>query len=162
MHVLLIAQLLALLTVANTAPLIVKKILGDRLAHPLDGGIVLSDGQPLFGRSKTIRGVIAAITASGAASPLVGLGVGIGVLMGSAAMAGDLISSFLKRRLRRQPSSKVTGLDQVPESLLPLVISRLVLPVSLMDILATAAIFFLGEIILAKVFFRLRLRDTPY
>ena len=32
------------------------------------------------------------------------------------AMVGDLLSSFVKRRLKFQPSSRATGLDQIPES----------------------------------------------
>ena len=39
------------------------KLLGVSFAHPLDGGARLFDGQPLFGRSKTIRGIV--LTAGG-------------------------------------------------------------------------------------------------
>jgi len=51
-----ILQLLVLLMLANGTPLIAKKILGERLAYSLDGGVEFVDGRPLFGRSKTIRG----------------------------------------------------------------------------------------------------------
>ena len=61
---LLIAQLLVLLALANGTPVIAKRILGAVLAHPLDGGITLADGQPIFGHSKTIRGVALSIVAT--------------------------------------------------------------------------------------------------
>jgi CDP-archaeol synthase len=55
-HLILILQLLMLLALANGTPLIAKKIFGTGFAHPLDKGVTLADGQPLFGHSKTIRG----------------------------------------------------------------------------------------------------------
>ena len=42
-------------------------------------------------------------------------GLGIGLLVAATAMAGDLLSSFLKRRLALAPSSQAIGLDQIPE-----------------------------------------------
>jgi CDP-2,3-bis-(O-geranylgeranyl)-sn-glycerol synthase len=60
------------------------------------------------------------------------------------------------------PSSRATGLDQIPESLLPLVASRLVVAVTLADIVAGAIIFLGGSMILSRVLFALRLRDRPY
>jgi hypothetical protein len=48
-HPFLIAQLLVLLALANGAPLIAKRLFGSALAFPLDNGITLEDGQPLFG-----------------------------------------------------------------------------------------------------------------
>ena len=38
MHAQLIVQLLILLALANGTPVIAKKLLGNRLARPLDGG----------------------------------------------------------------------------------------------------------------------------
>ena len=70
---LLIAKVLFLLAIANGAPLVGKKILGDKMAVPIDGGLILSDGQPLFGKSKTIRGVILALLATTMLAPLVNL-----------------------------------------------------------------------------------------
>lgn len=77
-------------------------------------------------------------------------------------MAGDLLSSFLKRRLDLPPSSKATGLDQVPESLLPLLACRAVIDVSAADIVVAAGLFFVGEVIFARLFYAFKLRDRPY
>src|SRR5262249_24399228 len=49
-------------------------------------------------------------------------------------MAGDLFSSFLKRRIGLGPSSKATGLDQVPESLFLLLACQPVLSLTAIDI----------------------------
>jgi CDP-2,3-bis-(O-geranylgeranyl)-sn-glycerol synthase len=162
LNLLLVAQLLALLVVANGAPVIAKKILGKTLAFPLDGGSIFIDGKPLFGASKTIRGVVLAIAATIIAGPLVGLDWKVGALVGVMAMAGDLLSSFVKRRMGLAPSSKATGLDQIPESLLPLIAASVLLPLSVLDIAAATALFFFAEIVLSRLLYRLNIRDQPY
>ena len=162
MRPLVVVQLLALLSVANTTPLIVKRLLGSRFAWPLDGGIVCRDGRPLLGASKTVRGVAFALLATALAGPLVGLDMIVGLTIGATAMAGDLLSSFAKRRLALPPSSKATGIDQIPESLLPAIACRSALALSIVEIAAVTAIFFVGEVLLARLFYRLHLRDRPY
>jgi hypothetical protein len=159
---LLILQLLGLLTLANGTPVIAKRLLGDRLSAPLDGGRRLLDGEPVFGRSKTIRGIVLAILATAAGAPLLGLDWPLGLLVGATAMAGDLLSSFVKRRCRLRPSSRAVGLDQVPESLLPLLACRGALALSVEEIAAAVALFFLGEIAISRLLYRLRIRDRPY
>ena len=96
-----IAQAVMLLAVANGAPVIAAKILRHHLSFPLDGGAKFVDGRPLFGKSKTIRGIVLAILLSTLAAPALGLGWQIGAVIGSTAMAGDLFSSYVKRRLNR-------------------------------------------------------------
>jgi len=162
MQPLVILQLLILLTLANGAPVVAKKLFGARFARPLDGGLLFFDGRPWFGASKTLRGLALAILATVAGAPLIGLDWRIGLLVGVLAMAGDLASSFLKRRLGRPPSSRASGLDQIPESLLPLLACRDLLALSAADIAATVALFFFGEILLSRLLYRLHLRDQPY
>lgn len=162
MHLLRILQLLTLLALANGMPVITNKLLGKRLSYPLDGGATFVDGQPLFGASKTIRGIVLSVLVTAACSPLLGLEWTIGVAVGGVAMAGDLFSSFLKRRMRLPHGSKATGLDQVPESLFPLLACRSALSLTAIDITAVVAIFFVGEILLSLLFYKLRLRERPY
>jgi CDP-diglyceride synthetase len=157
-----ILQLLILLMLANGTPVVAKKILGERFAYPLDGGVEFVDGQPLFGRSKTIRGVVLAVLVTMVGAPLIGLGWAIGFLVGSLAMAGDLASSFLKRRMAFPPSSRASGLDQLPEALLPLLACRNLLSLTMADIGAGVALFFIGELLLSRVLYAFRLRDRPY
>jgi len=157
-----ILQLLALLVLANGAPVAAKKVLGERFAYPLDGGAAFVDGRPLFGQSKTIRGVVFAVLAATIGAPLVGLEWQIGFLVGSLAMAGDLTSSFLKRRMALPPSSRATGLDQVPEALFPLLGCRNLLSLTNEGIAAGVALFFIGEVLVSRALYALRLRDRPY
>ena len=59
-------------------------------------------------------------------------------------------------------SSRATGLDQIPEPLFPLLACRSALQLTAIDIVVGCAIFFVGEVLLSKLFFWLRLRDHPY
>jgi hypothetical protein len=162
MRIFLALQLLSLLAIANTAPLVAKRLWGNRFAYPIDGGVNFIDGRPLLGRSKTVRGALSALGATMVGSWLLGLGPVLGALVGITAMAGDLLSSFVKRRLALPPSSQATGLDQIPESLLPLLACSVYLELSVVEIGAVAAVFFVGEVLLSVLFFRLGLRDRPY
>jgi len=147
---------------ANTAPLIAAKLLGTRLAWPLDGGVRLRDGRPLLGKSKSLRGVLVGIVFPGALAPAFGQPVEAGLAIGAAAMAGDLLSSFIKRRLGLSPSSQALGLDQIPESLLPAWIARGWIALSTIEIATIVATFFVAELMLSKLLYRLNLRDRPY
>lgn len=154
--------LLLLLGVANGSPVIATWLLDPRWRTPLDGGMRLFDGRPLLGPSKTVRGVIAAIVAAALAAPMLGIPLGLGVVIGAAAMTGDALSSFTKRRLGITSSGRATGLDQIPESLLPLLAVQGPLHLSCFQILGITAAFFALEMPLARLFYRLGIRDTPY
>ncbi len=162
MHYVALAQLLILISLANGSPVIAKRIFGDNYAVPIDGNARFVDGRPLFGPSKTIRGVVISLLVTALGATLFGLQFRLGLLVASAAMAGDLLSSFLKRRLSLAPSSKATGLDQIPESLFPLLACRSALSLTALDIAVGCAIFLAGEMLLSRLFFWLRLRDRPY
>src|SRR5579863_2716202 len=94
-----LARILVLLGIANGTPIFAKKLLGDRFRMPLDGGLSLPDGKPLFGASKTIRGVVVSLSCTALVSPLLGFDSISGASFAAASLAGDLISSFVKRRL---------------------------------------------------------------
>lgn len=155
-------RLLLLLGVANSAPIAAKSLLGPHLNAPLDAGLHFFDGRPLLGPSKTLRGLIAAVLSTAVAAALLGLPAGIGALIGAVAMLGDALSSFVKRRLGIAPSGRATGIDQIPEALLPLLVVRSALELSLLQVAAITLTFFLLEIPLAWLSFRLGLRDRPY
>lgn len=162
MNYVAIAQVLFLLILANGAPVVATRLLGKKYAAPLDGNMTFIDGRPLFGLSKTIRGVCVSLLTTTLCAPLVGLSFGAGLLIGATAMLGDLSSSFIKRRLGLPPSSRATGLDQIPESAIPFLACRSTLGLSLFDMVSGCAIFFVGELLLSELFFRLHLRDRPY
>ena len=162
MHYVELAQLLILISLANGSPVIAKRILGKNYASPIDGDARFADGRPLFGHSKTIRGVVASLLVTALGAPLLGLQFKIGLLVAAAAMVGDLLSSFVKRRFGLAPSSRATGLDQLPEAPFPLLACLSAFPLTAIDIAAGCVIFFVGEVLLSHLFFRLRLRDRPY
>jgi CDP-2,3-bis-(O-geranylgeranyl)-sn-glycerol synthase len=157
-----IVQALSLLTVANGAPVVAKKIFGSRLAFPLDAGTVATDGKPLLGSSKTIRGLVVSVVVTAAVAPLLGVSFFQGGLLAVLAMIGDLFSSFVKRRLGLSPSAQAIGLDQIPESLLPLLACRSMLSLSWAEVAIGTAIFLVGELVVSRLLYALRVRDQPY
>jgi len=157
-----VLQLLLLLIIANGAPILARWAFRTRGGKPVDGGVNLRDGQPLFGTSKTWRGLIAAIIVTPAAALIIGLDLVTGLLIALMAMAGDLLSSFIKRRLRLKPSSQALGLDQISESLLPALVVAPRLQLSAGEILIIVLLFFLLELGLSQLLFRIGIRRRPY
>ncbi|MBV8122004.1 MAG: CDP-archaeol synthase [Alphaproteobacteria bacterium] len=157
-----LVPLLFLLLLANGAPLMVRTVLGRRCSYPIDGDRQFLDGRPVFGPAKTLRGVACALLATTAGSLLIGLGWWIGLLVGGLAMVGDLFSSFVKRRLAKSPSSPAVGIDQIPESLLPLLACMRPLSLTIADVAIGVAVFFAGELVLSRVLYAFDLRERPY
>src|SRR5208283_2772827 len=115
----LFVRLLILLWLVNFVPPFLAQIFESKWNWPVDGDYLFPDGRPLFGRHKTIRGVLAGIIAGGTIGPALGFPLWLGLGAGFLSMLGDLFSSFLKRRLSFTTGDAVPGLDQVPEGLLP-------------------------------------------
>ena len=162
MHPVLIAKLLVLLSIANGMPVLIKRAFRERFSHPLDLGARFMDGRRVFGPSKTIRGALASLMFTTAAAPLLGLEPIIGALTGSMAVIGDLLSSFLKRRLDFAPSSQAIDLDQIPEALCPMLVCALLLPLSALDVILVVAAFSVAVIVFSPVLHRVGLRDRPF
>ncbi|WP_455235098.1 CDP-archaeol synthase [Thiogranum longum] len=158
----LILKLVFLLAIANGTPVLVKRLLHERLAFPLDGGLRFVDGKPLFGASKTVRGLVSAVLVTSAAAPLLGLEWRAGALIGACAMLGDLFSSFIKRRMNLPPSSMALGLDQIPESLFPMLACQPMLGLEMLEIVIVVAVFSVAGPVLSYALFKLRIREHPY
>ena len=133
-------KLVALLVIANGAPMVLSVVLGNR-GRPVDGGWVLADGQPVLGASKTWRGLAIAVVTTALVAWLLGLGLVFGACFGLVAMAGDLLSSFIKRRLGLVASDRARWLDQVPEALLPSLLAQWWLGVGWGVVIAVTLIF---------------------
>jgi CDP-2,3-bis-(O-geranylgeranyl)-sn-glycerol synthase len=155
-------QLLALLVLANGAPIIARHLFGNCCTWPIDGGYRLASGSPLLGPSKTLRGLLAAVALSAAAAPLVEIPWYWGAAIGGLAMLGDLIGSFIKRRLGFPPSSQAIGLDQIPESLVPLLIIAPNFSLKPWSIFIIVLAFSLLVPLLSRLFFLLGIRRRPY
>lgn len=158
----LIVKLLILLVLANGAPVLAQKILGHRWDWPIDGNLKLPDNAPLFGSSKTLRGFVLAMLITAMAAPLMGFSWSLGAVIGLMAMLGDLFSSFIKRRMGFPPSSRAPGLDQIPETLLPMLVVKSSLGMSWLDVFIVVAVFVLLEISLSKWLYKINIRERPY
>ena len=115
-----VCRVILFLYLVNILPPIASIIFGDRYGFAVDGAKLWFDGRPIFGNHKTIRGIAASVIGGTLAHILLGVSwwvAGIAVLL---AMAGDLASSFIKRRSAIASGKEVVILDQVFESLLPL------------------------------------------
>lgn len=162
MDLLLAVKLLLLLTVANGAPILAHVVLATRWEHPIDAGRRFFDGRPLLGPSKTWRGLVTALLATPCAALLMDIPMSTGLLIAGASMAGDMLSSFCKRRLRIEPSGMALGLDQIPESLLPLLAVQQNFALEWMDIALLTLAFMIMEMMLSRIFYFLRIRKHPY
>jgi hypothetical protein len=105
---------------------------------------------------------VASIIASAFCAPVLALTWTTGLVVGSTAMSGDLLSSFIKRRMGYACSSRASGLDQIPESLLPALVCTSVLGLTVVDVIIVVALFTMGEIVLSRMLFKLHIRDQPY
>jgi len=158
----LIVKFLLLLAIANGAPVLAKRLMGGFLATPLDGGRTFLDGRPLLGASKTVRGILLSLIATALLAPLLGFAWTAGLLVGATAMAGDLLSSFVKRRMGLAPSARAFALDQIPESLLPALACMHLLALTPADVVAIAAVFWGVSVVLSRLLYKIKLRDRPY
>jgi CDP-2,3-bis-(O-geranylgeranyl)-sn-glycerol synthase len=151
---------------ANAAPVLFG---GGR---PIDGGKQFLDGKPLFGPHKTIRGFTSGMVigtligwAQEFLAPNVGLPQGntfLGFVLSLGALIGDLIGSFIKRRLGIKPGSHLPVSDQIDFVLMALFFGFFVKPSSpvetLIIILLTGPIHLLVNVIA----YLLRLKNTPW
>jgi len=151
---------------ANAAPVIFG---GGR---PIDGGRNFLDGKPIFGSNKTWRGFISGMLigvfvgwVEEALAPNAGLPRGslsLGFMLSLGALIGDLIGSFIKRRLSLKPGEPLPISDQIDFALVALLFSLAVQPPPLLDalviILLTAPIHLLANLIA----YLLRLKKTPW
>lgn len=106
--------------------------------------------------------MLLALLATALAAPALGLAWEVGLLAGATAMAGDLLSSFVKRRLGLAPQDMAPGLDQAPEALFPLLACRGALGLSAIDALLGAGLFWVGELALSRALYSLKIRERPY
>ncbi len=151
-----------LLLVANGAPILADCLLRNKLSIALDAGLLFVDGQPIFGTSKTVRGIAASIVATTGAALVIGQSPATGLLVGAVAMIGDLASSFLKRRLRLAATSRSSVLDYSPEALLPALVLAAISDLATTDAFVITAIFVLLATIFSPLLHTFGIRKQPY
>jgi len=140
--------------------------------RPIDGGKKFLDGKPIFGPHKTIRGFASGLiigTFVGWVQEAYGLSVGLpqgnmilGFALSLGALMGDLLGSFIKRRMNLEPGKHLPLSDQLDFVLTALLFSLPIKPPSIMDaliiVVLTVPIHFLVNIMA----YILRLKKTPW
>jgi CDP-2,3-bis-(O-geranylgeranyl)-sn-glycerol synthase len=155
-------SVLFLLIVANGSPVVSRALFGKVLAGALDRGWVLADGHRLLGSSKTLRGLITALLTTTVFAPLVGFSWYLGLTLAAFSMIGDAFSSFVKRRLGLASGARAPGLDQIPESLFPLLVCKAMLALSWTEILILTIAFTVSDLAISRVLYHLGIRHHPY
>ena len=123
----------------------------------MDCGSRFLDGRPLLGPSKTWRGFLFSIPITIACAWVEGLDMTTGLVFSLGALLGDSLTSFIKRRLGLASGGHAPGLDQVFESLLPLLMEQQRLDLTLSGILSLVLAF----IILDLIFWRYYAHPQP-
>ncbi|MGC9137001.1 CDP-2,3-bis-(O-geranylgeranyl)-sn-glycerol synthase [Caldivirga sp.] len=158
---LLIAQALLIIWppyVANATPVLAKKVFKGRL-HPIDFNKSLKDGKRVLGDGKTYEGFMMGVTLGTLGGYLVVYVIGSlttpllkyptmldSFVMSVAALLGDMLGAFIKRRLglrRGEPAPLLDQLDFLLASLLALYLidpSILPAPVAVTAIIITPPI----------------------
>ena len=147
----IVSELILLLMIANGAPVLARHLFGQRFAFPLDGNIHWPDNRRLLGPAKTLRGVVSAALACALLASPFGLTPAQGAGFGILAMCGDVLSSFLKRRLGIAPSHSAPLIDQLPEALLPLWIMNPVLGATAAESFGALVIFLIIDLVVSRL-----------
>jgi predicted MPP superfamily phosphohydrolase len=153
-------KILVLLWLINFAPPLLAHFLGERWGAPLDGGRLFIDNKPIFGPHKTKRGLAAAIVTGWAIALFLGINWWIGLLAVVLSMAGDLLTSFAKRRAGWRSGKMIPGLDQVLEGFLPFLVLQPHFGLSGWETLVLAVCFCVGAYA-GSLFFKGILLNKP-
>jgi CDP-2,3-bis-(O-geranylgeranyl)-sn-glycerol synthase len=155
-------KLLLLSLVANGAPVLSARLLGEHWSLPLDGGRHFFDERPILGNHKTVRGFVFSLLACSMVATTIGYPWLLGLMFGAASMTGDALSSFTKRRLNVPPGDRFVGLDQIPEILLPLLLLSGEFGLDWLSIIVLTGLFIGGSLPLSQLAFRLGIKERPY
>lgn len=136
-----VATIVLYLLWVNGLPPLISMVCGDRWSRPLDGGRVWRDQQPIFGPHKTIRGILTSLLGGIMAAPLIGVAWWVAAIAALLAMSGDLLSSFIKRRRTLKSGTEIVILDQLFESLFPILFLDQVLKLTWVQIAAILVLF---------------------
>ncbi len=154
-------KLFAFLVVVNGAP-IIARILIPTWQAPIDGGHSSKDRRRWLGHSKTWRGLVSGLIAGIAAGWLMDLPPVHGLLLASASLLGDLLTSFIKRRLDFKTSSQAPILDQFFEVSLPLALAQHFYQLSTLGAVGIFTAFVLFNWGISPLLFKLGMRKRPY
>lgn len=155
-------KLFVMLVLANGAPVVAAKVFRRRWSAPVDAGLHGFDGRPLLGKSKTWRGITSGALCCALFALATGHGFVFGLLFGLLALAGDLLSSFIKRRLGLKSSARMPWLDQVPEAAFPVLLAMAWGLVDVWVALFVVVFFTLANMWISPLLYRLGIRRQPH
>ncbi len=155
-------ELFVMLVLANGAPVVAAKVLRRRWSAPVDAGLQWFDGRPLLGKSKTWRGIASGALCCALFASATGHGFLFGLLFGVLALAGDLLSSFIKRRLNLKSSARMPWLDQVPEAAFPVLMAMGWGLIGAWAALFIVVFFALSNMWISPLLYRLGIRRQPH
>ena len=157
---------------ANMAPVIVKDVF-KKLAIPVDFG------KNIFGNNKTYRGLIFGILFGIIVAYLQFLLYNfaffgklsfisysnwllVGFLFGFGALSGDMVESFVKRRLGIGPGERFIPWDQLDFVIGALILVGIVVNITWMKIFFIAVISIIGHILVNHIAYYLRIRNEKW
>jgi len=155
-------ELFVMLVLANGAPVVAAKVFRRRWSAPVDAGLQWFDGRPLLGKSKTWRGIASGALCCALFASATGHGFLFGLLFGVLALAGDLLSSFIKRRLNLKSSARMPWLDQVPEAAFPVLMAVGWGLIGAWAALFIVVFFALSNMWISPLLYRLGIRRQPH
>lgn len=157
----LFIKILLLLWLVNFAPPLLAHFLGARWSAPVDRNRTWRDGKPILGPHKTYRGLVGGVLAGALAGWLLGLTGWLGALGALLSMGGDLLTSFVKRRLALPSGDVSPGLDQVFEGAFPILLLGYTQGIGLGAQAALLLVFCVGAFA-GSWFFKKILRAEPF
>ena len=162
---------------ANMAPVIVKNVFNG-LKIPIDFNKKIKN-KPIFGKNKTFRGLIFGIIFAIIVAYLqfllyrndifVDISIAdysnwllIGFLMGFGAIFGDLIESFIKRRMNYDPGKSFVPFDQLDFVIGALIFIYPLVALSLSKIIIILLLSFVLHIIVNHIAYYIKLRREQW
>lgn len=139
-------KIVILIISANFGPLIAKDLFKKRFTTPLDFGAKFYDGNPVLGNHKTWRGVFAAVLLASFVAVILNMSFMYGLAIAIGVMAGDILTSFIKRRFGCKAGAEIPLLDQIPEALGGLLVLNLLVPVELLTFVLAPIIFIVAYV----------------
>ncbi len=141
--------------IANATPV----VLGGGAA--LDGGRRWLDGKPLLGNHKTARGAVSGL-AAGSIVGIIQMRPLIGILLSVGAIGGDIIVSFIKRRIDLEPGAMFPVADQMGFIVFAVILASLVEPLTWERVVAILAATFPIHYLTNVIAWLLKLKSKPW
>jgi CDP-2,3-bis-(O-geranylgeranyl)-sn-glycerol synthase len=141
---------------------------------PIDLGKKFLDGKPIFGSHKTYRGLISGLLIGTLVgwmqeflAPNIYLPKGstfLGFALSAGALLGDLMGSFIKRRLNLEPGSPLPVVDQIDFVVAALLFALMVEPssLSILKAIIIIALTFPIHVLTNFIAYILHLKDNPW